>query len=82
MQALRCYRDLNLDATVCFIRSNSLENWLGRKIILENKLHFVLCFCYSKSVRISVTETVISSCLSNREREKHTEKVSIGWSLL
>lgn len=42
MQALPCYRDFNLDAIACFVRSNSPENWLGRKITLENELHFVL----------------------------------------
>lgn len=82
VQALCCSRDLNLDATAYFIRSNSLENWLGRKTTLENKLHVVLCFCYSKSIRISATETVISSSLSNRKREnKPTEKISIRQSL-
>lgn len=66
VQALPCYRDLNLDATASFIRSNSLETWLGRKIMLENMLHFVHCFCYWKSTRTSATKTTICSCLSNK----------------
>lgn len=79
VQAPPSYRDLNLDATACFIRSKSLENRLGRKITLENKLHFVLCFCYSKSTRILGIETMISSYLSNRIS---TEKISTRWPLL
>lgn len=79
VQAPPSYQDLNLDATACFIRSKSLENRLGRKITLENKLHFVLCFCYSKSTRILGIETMISSYLSNRIS---TEKISTRWPLL
>lgn len=68
----------------CLFHKELLENWLGGKIVLENRHRFVHCFFYWTFTRTSATETNICFCPSRKiimEKIRHQMATAVMHSI-